>query len=137
MWLIHSGILVEVKLEFMVPGHSMLPCDRRFGVLEKEFKKKEMISTPQEYIDIINKSAKSTATRMGHNEFINFKYLLQFIQFRKAKDVLFSKSRQIILSHEYPWSMLLVTPDGSERVDLNKRNNREAMLTLPELFAQK
>ena len=137
MWLIHSGILVEVRLEFMLPGHSMLPCDRRFGVLEKAFKKKETINNPQEYIGIISGAKRSTATRMGHNEFYDFKYLLQFIQFRKAKDVLFSKSRTITLSHEHPWSMLLITPAGTERVDLNKKNNREAMLTLPELFAQK
>ena len=36
MWLIQSGTLTVVVLEFMVPGHSYLPCDRKFGQLEQE-----------------------------------------------------------------------------------------------------
>ena len=132
LWLIQNGILVEVHLEFMVPGHSMMPCDRCFGVLEKAFKNHEQIHTPEEYRDIIHRSNKSTSITMSHKYLLNFKDLLQYIQFRKAKTVKFSKSRRIILSHLHPWSMLLVTPTGSERVDLNKSTNNDNMLSLSD-----
>ena len=130
LWLIQNGILVEVHLEFMVSGHSMMPCDSTFGVLEKKFKNQETFNIPEEYRSFINQSRKSTSITMGQKELINFKYLLQFIQFRKAKTVKFSKSRRIILSHLHPWSMLLVTSTGSERVDLNKHTNKDDMLPL-------
>ena len=42
LWMIHQGILTEVHLEFMIPGHSYMPCDRTFGTLEKKFKKLEV-----------------------------------------------------------------------------------------------
>ena len=54
MWLIQCGILNVVVLEFMVPGHSYLPCDRKFGVLEKKFKDKDNLYTPEEYRTIID-----------------------------------------------------------------------------------
>ena len=124
MWLIHQGVLTEVHLEFMIPGHSYMPCDRTFGTLEKKFKKLENINCPEEYINQIRRSPKSTTKVMEYTDFLDFKFLLNFIQFRKAKGVLFSKSRRIILDKEEPWSMLLITPTGTERVDLNKRDNK-------------
>ena len=136
LWLIHQGVLTEVHLEFMIPGHSYMPCDRTFGTLEKKFKKLENINCPEEYINQIRRSPKSTTKVMEYTDFLDFKFLLAFIQFRKAKGVLFSKSRRIILDKDEPWSMLLITPTGNERVDLNKRENRKENLSLPELIAK-
>ena len=137
LWLIHGGVLIEVHLEFMVPGHSYLPCDRSFGVLEKKFREKQTINEPQEYIDIINNTAKSTATRLGHDKIYDFKFLLAFIQFRKAKTVKFSKATRIVLRNDRMWYMQIITPDGAETVDLNKESNQESRLSLPELVEKK
>ena len=38
--LIHSQALEKVTIEFMVVGHSYLPCDRAFGSIEKKIQKK-------------------------------------------------------------------------------------------------
>ena len=132
--LIQDGYLELVHLEFMVSGHSMMPCDRTFGVLEKKFKKRETIDTPEEYREVINATNHSTAIQLGQKDLLDFKYLLRYIQFRKAKKVLFSKSRRIILSKFHPWSMKLVTSSDTEMVDLNKRSNRNDMFTLQELL---
>ena len=126
LWLIHQGILVEVHLEFMVPGHSFMPCDRSFGVLEKKYRRRGIINAPPEYVAIIEGTENSTSTNLGHDQILDFKSLLEFIQFRKASTVLFSKSTRIILRLEHPWHMLLVTPTGSEYVNLNKANNQFA-----------
>ena len=62
--LIQDGYLELVHLEFMVSGHSMMPCDRTFGVLEKKFKKRETIDTPEEYREVINATNHSTAIQL-------------------------------------------------------------------------
>ena len=134
MWLIHLGILKEVHLEFLVPGHSFMPCDRCFGTLEKSFKRKECINTPQEYREIINASTKSTSVTMGYEHFLDFKDLLNYIQFRKGKDVLFSKARRIVLNSDDPWAMEITTASGTERVDLNKKSNKYDEKDLEELI---
>ena len=134
MWLIQSGFLFDVHMEFLVKGHSYLPCDRVFGVLEKKFKTFEHINTPAKYRDIISSSTVSTSVTMEHQDLLNIKQLLQHVQFRTANEVLFSKSREIHLSHRHPWEMLLITPTGSEYVDLNRRSNRNDMKTLPDFM---
>ncbi|XP_068084852.1 uncharacterized protein [Anabrus simplex] len=47
-----------VELYFPITGHSFLPPDRVFGVIEKSIRKKEVIYKPSEYIDIISEHAK-------------------------------------------------------------------------------
>lgn len=42
----------KVELIFPVPGHSFMPADRIFGLIEKEIKNKEQIILPQEYMTI-------------------------------------------------------------------------------------
>ena len=124
----------EVHLEFLVSGHSYMPCDRVFGVLEKRFRNHEHIATPAKYRDIINSSTVSTSVAMEHADLLNFKELLQHIQFRTAKEVLFSKSREIHLSIHHPWDMLLITPQGNEYVNLNKRTNKTDMKILADFM---
>lgn len=45
----------SVELIFPVTGHSYLPPDRVFGLIEKDFKKHEIIQTPEQAIDIVSK----------------------------------------------------------------------------------
>lgn len=45
----------QVEITFPVTGHSFLPSDRVFGLIEKELKKIEQILEPQEYIDVFEK----------------------------------------------------------------------------------
>ena len=134
MWLIQLGILQEVHLEFLVAGHSFMPCDRCFGTLEKSFKRKECLNTPQEYRDIINASTHSTSVTMGYEHLLDFKDLLNYVQFRKAKELLFSKARRIVLHSDDPWAMLIITATGRERVDLNKKSNKDDEKSLEELI---
>ncbi|CAG9792698.1 unnamed protein product [Diatraea saccharalis] len=44
-----------VELIFPVPGHSFMPADRIFGLIEKEIKNKEQIIHPTEYHEIYSK----------------------------------------------------------------------------------
>ena len=110
-----------------------MPCDRSFGVLEKKFKKRERINTPQGYRDIISAATKCDSVTMEREHWLDFKDLEQYIQHRKAKTVKFSKARKIVIDGYEPWTMLLITSEGQERVDLNKRTNRDEMLDIPDM----
>lgn len=44
-----------VELVFPIPGHSFIPPDRVFGLVEKEIKRMETISKPVEYIEVFEK----------------------------------------------------------------------------------
>lgn len=46
-----------IELVFPVTGHSFIPPDRVFGNIEKKIRKGEVITTPDEYLDIISESA--------------------------------------------------------------------------------
>lgn len=46
--------ITRVELIFPVPGHSFMPADRIFGLIEKEIKNKEQIINPTEYHEIFS-----------------------------------------------------------------------------------
>ncbi|XP_045451968.1 uncharacterized protein LOC123667932 [Melitaea cinxia] len=59
-WLLDNKSINKIELVFPVTGHSYMPADRVFGNIEKEIRKKEVITSPSEYIDIIGKYATIT-----------------------------------------------------------------------------
>lgn len=44
--------------QYPEPGHSFLPCDRSFGLIENEKRKKERVHVPEEWKDLVRKTAK-------------------------------------------------------------------------------
>lgn len=44
--------------QFPEPGHSFLPCDRCFGLIEKEKRKKEIVYVPGDWIKLVKKTSK-------------------------------------------------------------------------------
>ena len=124
MYLIQDGWLDEVHLEYMVAGHSYLPCDRGFGVLENKFKKVEIINAPSDYVRIIGEVNNTTLTRMTVKEdegvIYDFKNLLTGVKFRKArKPVMFSKARTIKLFKNEPWKFYIESVLGNAWVNLD------------------
>ena len=105
--LIHSDILEEVQLVFMVPGHSYLPCDAGFGTIETQFKKKERIETPAEYNEIIQGLKEVSVQMMNQDDFLDWKFLYSLIKHRTGQRIMFSKARQITLSRDHKWQMKL------------------------------
>ena len=50
MRMIHKKELDEITLEFLIPGHSYLPCDAFFGVIETKIRLQKFISCPEHYM---------------------------------------------------------------------------------------
>lgn len=47
------GLLESVTIFYPVPGHSMMPVDRDFALIERKRLKHDKIYTPDHYIDLI------------------------------------------------------------------------------------
>lgn len=50
--LLHVPSLSKIVMYFPVRGHSFLPCDRVFGIVERKFKKIKDIMLPSEYDEV-------------------------------------------------------------------------------------
>lgn len=48
----------EIHHQYPEPGHSFLPCDRSFGLIEKNKRKKERIYLPSEWIKLVEQTSK-------------------------------------------------------------------------------
>lgn len=48
----------QVIHQYPEPGHSFLPCDRSFGLIEKEKRRKERVYVPAEWKELVRKTSK-------------------------------------------------------------------------------
>lgn len=51
-----KGIFEKIIVSYPVPGHSMMPIDRDFALIERKKKSHEKIFTPEFYIELIKNS---------------------------------------------------------------------------------
>ncbi|CAH1099281.1 unnamed protein product [Psylliodes chrysocephalus] len=52
----HSTIFSSIKHVFPIRGHSYMPADRVFGLIEKEYTKLEEMVSPKDYYDVLEKT---------------------------------------------------------------------------------
>ena len=100
---IHSDRFKLIKHYFMVPGHSYLPCDRDFGIIEKKIRPISVYSTDH-YIEIIRKAKKEKPFRvveMTWEDFKDFERLQKCVSWGGMKDAGFSKARVLNYNAHY------------------------------------
>ena len=51
-----KGIFEKITVSYPVPGHSMMPIDRDFALIERKKRKQEKIYTPEYYVQLIKNS---------------------------------------------------------------------------------
>ena len=125
MFLVEKGILKEVHLDFMVSGHSYLPCDRGFGVIERVCKRKQKIQCPDHYVRIIENIEGTATNKMESGDFLDIKSLKKRITERKPRaGLLFSKASKIVIHRKYPMKYMLTQGDETCVVDLAKRTSK-------------
>lgn len=103
---VHSRRLFRVELTFLVSGHSFLPCDRSFGVIEKAIRQREVIYTPADYYSVI-KGCNFTVHEMKRTDFVDIKSLQKKVTIRRATQRRFSRASQIITTMNYKEGYLL------------------------------
>lgn len=106
--------LKMIDVKFMVSGHSYLPNDSDFGVIEKSCQELENIYSPQQYLDIIRTCTFNTTFMLHEMTYLNFistKELETCVTNRKIdeKKIKFSwnKISQIRLLKSEPLKMLI------------------------------
>ena len=100
---IHQRKFFTITHNFLVPGHSMMHCDRQFGNIEIKLRRHDIIATKQDYIRLIQ-----TATKAGFKvvevtqEMVRDIDVLQTkITKRKSSQLNFSEARRIVFDVHY------------------------------------
>ena len=124
-----------IDLKFMVSGHSFLPNDAEFGVIESASKKQQNIFVPQDWFDIVRnakrRNPRFTVLEMQRHEFKSTAALEEAVSNRK-KDIdngpvnwlkirwlCFEKGQECILSFKKSLSDVL----PFRKVNLTKTRN--------------
>lgn len=69
----HTGRFKNIIQRYPEPGHSFLPCDRSFGLIEKEKRKRERIVLPAEWVQLVKNTSKNfTIIPITQDIFLNF-----------------------------------------------------------------
>ena len=66
--LVLNGRFDKVVHRLPVRGHSFLPCDREFGVIEKLQRKREVVEIYSEWEDMIREKFFSILQKVGHEK---------------------------------------------------------------------
>ena len=148
--MIHAKKLFRVEIIFLVSGHSFLPCDRDFGVLEKKFRVHTDLLTTNNYAEVIRDATTPPfeVVLMSRDEFLDVKTLAQYITKRKP-DVAFSSARQLVVDAAYKEGYILKTnylmtsdSPGQHKCRLMKSNKKYnaklfdlSSVVLPEKYA--
>ena len=144
--LLQLGDFDSIKIEFMVAGHSYMPCDRAFGSIEKKIRKQSTINNPDEYARLIQTATTGgiNVVRMTQEDFFDIKALRTMITMRRPKKFLFTDGRTFTFVKMKPWAYHIKNNKGStESVSLektrkgpprktknkNKRNEPTSLLT--------
>ena len=127
LYLISWEIVTHLDYEYLLPGHSFMPCDQGFSTLENRFKRHESITTPGMYSKLIKEIKNSNHGYLVQSDIYNFKNMSKIIVHRTAQrpGVYFSKAHTISLRSTHPWYMLLQSIAGNEQVCLSIAPNEQ------------
>ena len=100
--LVHARKLFRIEIIFMISGHSFLPCDAKFGVIEKTIRRQDAIHTTLHYAQVIKQAANPPfeVILMQREDFFNFKALADYVT-KRPSGVLFTEARQFIVDCGY------------------------------------
>ncbi|XP_071053409.1 uncharacterized protein [Onthophagus taurus] len=129
-----STVAKTINVIFMISGHSYLPNDADFGVIEKNSKHSLLLYGPDDWIKIIKSSRKKTpykVTELKFNDFLSTKDLLEHITNRKIntnkEPVNWLKIQRLQFKRGHPFSIFYKdTADNLlpfKEIDI-KRNNK-------------
>jgi hypothetical protein len=102
--LIHSGRFSTIIHSYLISGHSYLPCDRDFGLIEKRSRSHSHVFTSKGWCKIIEESRKSNpfhVVQMETSHFLNFDVLKQNTTIRKHASSQFSKARYFKITSSF------------------------------------
>ena len=130
--IVHEKLISRIEFVYMVSGHSYLPCDRAFGVIEKKLRVSHDIMIPEHYVRVIRSATNPPyeVVPMERDDFKDIKQLGKFITKRQTP-VSFAKACQLVVDMGYKEGYLiktdynfLDTEENTHRCRLMKTNRR-------------
>ena len=118
MRLIQAGDLESITIQFMVAGHSYMPCDRTFGSIEKKIRNRPSIHCPDEYVTLISSFNFIDVFKMTTLDFFDFKALKTMVRERKPQGFNFTDGRTFKLTREDDWCYDISCHLGEDNVSL-------------------
>lgn len=120
-----------IDLKFLVPGHSYLPNDSDFGVIESKARKTQNIFSPDDWYDVIRQCKSKNpfvVVEMKHEDFLSTKTLEDSVTNRKktvdGMAVNWLEMRWIRLERHHPHKLQFKTTFSEEfpflEIDLKK-----------------
>ncbi|KAE9534103.1 hypothetical protein AGLY_008839 [Aphis glycines] len=126
--------LKKIVHRYLEPGHSFLPCDRAFGLIEKKRRKLERVFLPEEYKNLITTTCKKFSVVPVHQDMI-LNYADHTKNFFKKNVTNRNKVKFSILSYRYMeytdeglYASISVNSTAKENFILQKINTQ---LSLP------
>lgn len=117
----HHTSLQSITLRFLLSGHSFLPNDANFGVIESQLKTQQRLYTLEDYAESIQKSKKNKkfeVSRMIPSDMLSVRPLEQAITNRKvdsAKNkVNWLKLHEIVIEKPFPYILKVKTDIAQE-----------------------
>ncbi|KAJ8885799.1 hypothetical protein PR048_011999 [Dryococelus australis] len=114
MSLIHSDRFATIRHHFLVLGHAYMPCDSDFGFIEVEKRRRQYVNTPEDWIDVIQKSRRRNAFKVykiSRSDFLSFECLTNKLQKRTtpmdADKVELRKLSQLIFNQKHPTKFVI------------------------------
>ena len=129
---IHKRHFDRIELGFLVPGHSYLACDRKFGDIGKEYAKEPYIPSPNCYRKHIKLGLgdRDLIYHMERRDFLNIETLLdnptRKAYIRPTKDKVFQKSAVIVMDRKFLSGYLL-----QDRFNMNANEGKKIFVNLP------
>lgn len=100
--MIKNKYFSEINQKFLVSGHSFLPCDRDFAIIEK-YKKTQKLHVPKDVKEMIETSkitSKFIVNEMNQIDFYDFGLLLQNL--KKQKDLKITEAKWMQFCNDDP-----------------------------------
>ena len=132
-YLIATNHFEEIRHVFPVSGHTMMPCDRDFGDVERKLRRKKCIYVPSDYIELIKESRakhRFVVNEMTRDKFVNIETVSkmltkrnvtsdkQKIDFRQVHQFRFTRGKpqhvEVKLSHDAneQWKLISLQKRG-------------------------
>ena len=96
-YLVQSGIFETIEQKFLASGHTYLPCDRDFGLIEKKKRGVSHIFVPDEWIDLVKKARVKKpfkVTKMSSDMFVSTEPLLA----KTTKRTVSTNNKKVLVS---------------------------------------
>ena len=147
LYLIDRGNFDEIHHKFPVSGHTMLPCDRDFGNIERFLRKRTTIYTPEEYMQAVTQTCKVnpfTVHKMEGNNFVTVEPILKCmtvrtrtktgmkVNFREIAHLMVCRDKVGVLHFKHSHS----ESDAWQEVSFHKRGRQHklANFSLPQKY---